>query len=216
MSQHRAGHITREHGISRPRKGYGLGCELVVSNGPVQRCRVCDCTDSDCSQCVARTGSPCYWVEDDLCSACALRGLSITQPWASLIALGSKRIETRSFKTRYRGPVLIHAAKGFPGHAKTFASTERALGRLPGRIPLGAVIARAVLIDCRPTQDVEHDVSGLERHLGNFAWGRFAWFLDDVEALAEPVGWKGALGLWKVPDALARAVGEQMGKAVVA
>jgi hypothetical protein len=36
----------------------------------VQRCRVCDCTDADCSQCVARTGRPCHWVEDDLCSAC--------------------------------------------------------------------------------------------------------------------------------------------------
>lgn len=36
----------------------------------VRKCRVCGCTDNDCSQCIAKTGSPCHWVEDDLCSAC--------------------------------------------------------------------------------------------------------------------------------------------------
>lgn len=33
-------------------------------------CRVCGCTDDDCRQCVEATGSPCWWVEPDLCSAC--------------------------------------------------------------------------------------------------------------------------------------------------
>ncbi len=37
--------------------------------GPV--CRVCGCTDDDCSGCVERTDAPCHWVETDLCSACA-------------------------------------------------------------------------------------------------------------------------------------------------
>ncbi len=37
----------------------------------VQRCRVCGCTDDDCHQCIEKTGEPCYWVEEDLCSACA-------------------------------------------------------------------------------------------------------------------------------------------------
>ena len=36
----------------------------------VRRCRVCGCTDDDCSQCVEKTGEPCSWVEQDLCSAC--------------------------------------------------------------------------------------------------------------------------------------------------
>lgn len=34
-------------------------------------CRVCGCTDADCSACIERTGDPCFWVEADLCSACA-------------------------------------------------------------------------------------------------------------------------------------------------
>lgn len=38
---------------------------------PKQRkCRACGCTDRDCLACIVRTGSPCFWVEPDLCSAC--------------------------------------------------------------------------------------------------------------------------------------------------
>jgi len=36
-----------------------------------QKCRVCGCTDEDCSQCIKKTGKPCHWVEPDLCSACS-------------------------------------------------------------------------------------------------------------------------------------------------
>jgi hypothetical protein len=36
-----------------------------------RRCRVCGCTDTDCRPCIERTGHPCYWVEENLCSACA-------------------------------------------------------------------------------------------------------------------------------------------------
>jgi hypothetical protein len=37
----------------------------------IGKCRKCGCTDLDCSGCVERTGLPCFWVEPDLCSACA-------------------------------------------------------------------------------------------------------------------------------------------------
>ena len=37
----------------------------------VRQCRVCECTDADCSGCIERTGEPCHWVGVDLCSACA-------------------------------------------------------------------------------------------------------------------------------------------------
>jgi len=46
----------------------------VDKNGVVPRvgrCRVCGCTDGDCSGCIERTGNACHWVEPDLCSACA-------------------------------------------------------------------------------------------------------------------------------------------------
>jgi hypothetical protein len=39
----------------------------------VRTCRVCGCTDDDCSDCIRRTGAACHWIEADLCSACKPR-----------------------------------------------------------------------------------------------------------------------------------------------
>lgn len=44
--------------------------ESTIDDQVDRRCRVCACTDLDCSRCIARTGEPCTWVEPDLCSAC--------------------------------------------------------------------------------------------------------------------------------------------------
>ena len=137
-----------------------------------------------------------------------MKALTLTQPWASLVALGFKRVETRSWATRYRGPLAIHAAKGFPAWARQFAEEERAIGRLPARLPFGAVICTVELIGCCPAQDVALEVSGLERHLGDFTWGRWAWLFEpeSLRVLEEPIAAKGSLGLWEMallPDAQA-------------
>ena len=68
-----------------------------------RECRVCGCTDADCSGCIRRTGEPCHWIEDDLCSACELMrndvwAVSVLQPWAELIAAGCKPFEFRGDK----------------------------------------------------------------------------------------------------------------------
>lgn len=47
-------------------------------NIPPQACRVCGCTNFDCTDCIARTGRPCSWIEVDLCSACV--GTEVTAP----------------------------------------------------------------------------------------------------------------------------------------
>ena len=38
-----------------------------------------------------------------------MKALTIQQPWASVITMGVKTIETRSWSTKYRGPLAIHA-----------------------------------------------------------------------------------------------------------
>jgi len=43
-----------------------------------KKCRICGCTDGDCRQCVERTGTPCYWVKSDVCSACRTTVLSLS------------------------------------------------------------------------------------------------------------------------------------------
>lgn len=125
-----------------------------------------------------------------------MKALTLTQPWATLVALGSKKVETRSWRTHYRGRLAIHAAKGFPRLAKEFAMHERTLGRLPPYLPRGAVLCTVELRDCLPVEEVAPDVTALERLYGDYSIGRWAWVLENVEVFDEPIFTRGSLGLW--------------------
>lgn len=90
------------------------------------------------------------------------RGITIRQPWASLIALGVKTFETRSRPTGYRGPVMIHAAKAAPQKFvgdffcemyDRWADRNWCMSgpNVPDRpLPLGAVVAVANIVDSLP------------------------------------------------------------------
>ena len=71
-----------------------------------------------------------------------MKAISFWQPWATAIAAGVKKIETRGWQTAYTGPLAIHAAKRRGPAEREFASVERALGRLPKRIPRTDFIQR--------------------------------------------------------------------------
>lgn len=134
-----------------------------------------------------------------------MRCISLWQPYATAIAIGIKRIETRGWSTNYRGPLLIHAAKRWSRNQIEFATTERALGRLPKRVPLGAIVAICELVDVQHTLDLETQVSAIERIYGDYRPGRFGWMLDNVRSLAEPIPYIGRQGFFNVPDELVRA-----------
>ena len=136
-----------------------------------------------------------------------MRALTITQPWATLVAIGAKRFETRSWRTNYRGPLVIHAAIGFPKRAAELCSREpftTALARAgilsPTDLPRGAFLATCRLIDCIPTEQAVGNLpSEYELAFGDYSPGRWAWHLTDVTRLAVPIPARGALGLWLVP-----------------
>lgn len=167
-----------------------------------------------------------------------MRCLTLTQPWASLVAIGAKKIETRSWRTAYRGLLLIHAAKG-PGdlgwqqmnhlcrNEEPFRSVLK-LDKHPADVlPLGAIVAVCRLVDCRiigrelnGAATIAADdmitavpIPGNELAFGDYSPGRYAWLLTDVRALPEPIPCKGALGLWQ-PDAATRAAIERQQTAV--
>ncbi len=131
-----------------------------------------------------------------------MRALSLTQPWATAIMLGNKKIETRSWKTNYRGRIAIHAAKKFPRLAREFAETERALGRIPERLPFGAIIGLATITGMQKTEDLRVQIPVLERMYGDYSYGRWGWMLTDITPLKEPISCKGSLRLWVVPEEL--------------
>lgn len=120
--------------------------------------------------------------------------LSLTQPWAAAIFDGRKAVETRGWRTNYRGRLYIQAAKGFPKYAKEFAAEE---GYDPKTLPVGVILGHVCLVDVQPTSKASTLVSALEMHWGDYSERRFAWFMRDPVLLDEPIPAKGSLGLWQ-------------------
>ena len=136
-----------------------------------------------------------------------MKAITIRQPYASLIALGEKRIETRCWSTPYRGPLAIHAAKEWPQDELADALDNPIICAALKRhdigmmdLPLGAVIATARLIGVEPThlltQGVLDQCPPDEFWFGDFSVDRYAWMLSDVVMLPEPIRCRGAIGLW--------------------
>lgn len=123
-----------------------------------------------------------------------MRGLTLTQPWATLIAQGAKQIETRPWATSYRGPLAIHAAKGLGpvgGNRglnelvaqEPFWSTLMAAGctfgrRAPTGLPLGAIVAVCELVSIEEILQCDDELNGYWRIIGGV---RMHWPMTDQE-----------------------------------
>lgn len=147
-----------------------------------------------------------------------MKALTLTQPWATLVAIGAKRIETRSWSTPYRGPLAIHAAKRPTSDAVGWlASTEEGCRIIQALdtagykcrnalevagygfvLPLGKILCVTNLVTCEEIGDFDYTPEP-ERSYGDYTPGRWAWHLADVKALPEPIACRGMQGLWTVP-----------------
>lgn len=174
-------------------------------------------------------------MNESLIAAFPTKALTLTQPWATLVAIGAKRFETRSWSVTYRGPLAIHAAKGLSSiggaaglvalcRTEPFRTVLREHGDAVSErlgytatykdlLPLGAIVAVADLTDVIRTETLTalpfwEGWAHNERDFGNYAPGRFAWHLRDIRALAEPIPCRGALGLWMVPPEIVEQAAE--------
>lgn len=86
-----------------------------------------------------------------------MKVLTIKQPWASLIALGEKHIETRSWKTKYRGTLLIHSRKDTKNLNLVKDAPFNYSISEDYQFPLGMIIAKCNFIACQKI--VENDVT---------------------------------------------------------
>jgi hypothetical protein len=88
-----------------------------------------------------------------------MKALSIRHPWVDLILAGTKAIEIRTWSTRHRGPLLLHASSAY-GISEREAAARL---RLPPPAPstLGAVVGVAELVDCRPVRPDDWKGAGL-------------------------------------------------------
>ena len=128
-----------------------------------------------------------------------IKAISLTQPWATLVALGEKRVETRSWMTHYTGLLAIHSSKTYPQWARELCEQEPFRTSLYGcgLIPQGHVLCIVRLHGCRRTEDVREQLTEKERAFGDYSDGRFAWFLELVRKFEPTIPATGARGLWK-------------------
>ena len=127
-----------------------------------------------------------------------MKAISIIEPYASLIRDGVKHIETRSWKTNYRGAILIHSSgKNIP---KEYRENIELMQYVKSWRP-GCILASANLVDCiEMTEEFITGLSDQERATGFYEVGRYAWILENVLPVF-PVQCKGHLGVWNYePD----------------
>ncbi len=122
-----------------------------------------------------------------------MKVLTIKEPWASLIIEGYKEYEFRSWKTNYRGKILIHAGLNIEkNNLIKFKDYDI-------NIQKGKIIGEAMLTDCiKVTEDFQKEllkkdkiVYGQSDHASDYAWK-----LENVIKYEEPISVKGKLGLW--------------------
>ena len=106
-----------------------------------------------------------------------MKALSIRHPWIDLIIAGSKTIEIRTWATRYRGPLLLHASSAYGISEREAAARLRRPA--PDPATLGAVVGVAELVDCRPVRREDWKCAGLPRLEGRL----WAWVLARPRAV---------------------------------
>ncbi|MFG2001747.1 hypothetical protein ACGFNU_21610 [Spirillospora sp. NPDC048911] len=147
-----------------------------------------------------------------------LKALSVKQPWALAICHG-KDVENRTWETKYRGFIAIHASKAFDDVSLAVLDWIEATARLaPGQLHKedhrGAVVAVAEIVGCHLACADDQIIPGAPPILCS-PWaleGQWHWELDNVCPLPEPVPCRGALGLWRLPDEVVAAIPAQLAR----
>lgn len=123
-----------------------------------------------------------------------MKAITISQPFASLIANGDKFVENRTWPTTYRGPLAIHAGKG----TQYLCREELALyptGCIIAIVELVACIARNDLEILKPNDTIEsRRVVDIRNH--RYTEGPWCWILEDAKPILH-VAINGKQGLWE-------------------
>lgn len=122
-----------------------------------------------------------------------MKALTIKEPWASLIIDGYKKYEFRSWKTKYRGKILVHAGLSVEKDMlKRFKDYK--IDVKPGYILGEVTITDCILVDekfNKELREIDPIVYGRSNHVENYAWK-----IENVIKYDEPIPCKGKLGLW--------------------
>ncbi len=124
-----------------------------------------------------------------------MKVITIKQPWATLIAEGYKEYEFRTWKTKYRGDILIHAGKSID---------KKAINRfkhLNLEYPVGQIIAKATITDCIYIDEelaqklAKKDPIVYKGLINKDDCGGYGFKLENIEKIT-PININGKLSLW--------------------
>ena len=169
-----------------------------------------------------------------------MKAISLWQPWATLMATGAKRFETRGWGTNYRGAIAIHAAQRQLDHEtfelcvfEPFRSALEKAGHIEFTgttsvvgLPFGRIVAvgelqgvymmhrnHLVMIktDGRPDFSMKYEFPREpEITFGDWADGRYAWRIINVKQLPKPIPCRGFQKLWELPAEIKCEIIEQL------
>lgn len=128
-----------------------------------------------------------------------MKVLSLTEPCATLIKEKKKFVETRSWKTDYRGELYIHAsATSIPKDWKEDTEFMSLVDGVP--LNFGNIICECKLVDCiyMTKEYVEYmKKNNYQEYIcGKYEVGRYAWILENIIPLENPIKAKGQLNIW--------------------
>ncbi|MBS1684738.1 MAG: ASCH domain-containing protein [Bacteroidetes bacterium] len=135
-----------------------------------------------------------------------MKAISLIQPWAVLCCLGIKTLETRSWSTKYRGQLLIHASGRLTPESQALMISREftpfseilpdsmATGAIIGKVNLREVIKAKDFLKSPPTWwdgELRH-----ERILGDLSGERYVWLLDSPVLFDHAIPCRGRLSIW--------------------
>lgn len=139
-----------------------------------------------------------------------MKALSMTQPWATFFAIGETKYETRSWSTKYRGELAIHASRKTDKiicRNEPYRSILTKHGYTEDTLPNGVIIATCQLTECfkviknngtSAILDNGQVVMGKDYLFGDYQEGYFAWEVVEMRLLSNHIPAKGKLGLWEM------------------
>lgn len=142
-----------------------------------------------------------------------MKTLSLWQPWATFMARAWKVNETRSWSTSYRGLLAIQAAKNRSALRETSSILAAAHASqymdLIGQWPFGEIVCVVRLVDCVPVEKIRDQLTQMERAMGNYSDGRFAWVTKNVLTLNPTIPYKGSQGLKPISTEALQEIAKQ-------
>jgi hypothetical protein len=126
-----------------------------------------------------------------------MKAISVRQPWANLIIEGKKKLDLRTYKINFTGPLAIHASSIVELEDCTRFGFE------PDHLPKGVVIGVVDLVEISELDKLLYEQRE-ELHLQHrkYRSGLYGWLLKNPRALEIPIKYHGRQGVFNVPDEL--------------